>query len=247
MTPVLDIVEDLEAEHDQLRSVLAALDDAGWATESLAVGWTICDVVLHLAQSEEAAAATVAAPVGTRTRASERRDVDDLAEKMVKAERAEPQAVLQRWRLACDAFVDAVRAADPNSLVQWVGGSLRPATLATTRLAEHWAHALDIAGALGVAFPDTARLRHIAWLGHRTLPYAFALAGLPPEDIYCELTAPDGDVWRFGPPTAGSSIRGDAGSFCRVGAQRLRPEESDLVVDGPHGRVALGLLRNYAA
>jgi hypothetical protein len=36
-----------------------------------------------------------------------------------------------------------------------VAGPVKPATLATTRLTEHWAHGLDITGPLGVDFPDT--------------------------------------------------------------------------------------------
>ena len=243
----MQIIDDLEAEQDRLEAILASLDAAGWATPSLAAGWTVCDVVLHLAQTEEAAAATVVTPIADRTRATEPRGVDDAAERMVGAERAAPEAVFDRWRRACQAFVVGARAADPEQLVQWVGGSLKPATLATTRLAEHWAHGLDIAGGLGAAFPDTDRLRHIAWLGHRTLPYAFTLAGLRPEEIYCELSGPDGETWRFGRPEADSSIRGRAGAFCRVGAQRLAPADSGLVTNGPHGSTALGLLRNYAA
>jgi uncharacterized protein (TIGR03084 family) len=125
---------------------------------------------------------------------------------------------------------------------------MKPATLATTRLAEHWAHGLDITVPLGLDFPDTDRLRHIAWLGHRTLPYAFQLAGESPQPVLAELTSPGGaDVWRFGPEDAPSTIRGDVGAFCRVGAQRLRPDQSGLVCEGPHARAALGRLRNYAA
>jgi len=167
--------------------------------------------------------------------------------RMVEAERAAPAEVFERWRRARHAFLGAVRGADRSALVEWVGGSLKPATLATTRLAEHWAHGLDIAGALGAPFPDTDRLHHIAWLAHRTLPYSFTLARREPADVYCELTAPSGAVWTLGPPATASSIRGAAGDFCRVGAQRLRPEESGLVTSGPHGEAALARLRNWAA
>ena len=73
--------------------------------------------------------------------------------------------------------LSALRDAEPGTRLTWVAGTLKPATLATTRLAEHWAHGLDITGPLGIDFPDTDRLRHIAWLGHSTLPYAFSLAG----------------------------------------------------------------------
>jgi uncharacterized protein (TIGR03084 family) len=140
-----------------------------------------------------------------------------------------------------------MRGADPQRRLRWAAAPLKPATLATTRLAEHWAHALDIAVPLGVDLPDTARLRHIAWLGHSTLPYAFTSAGLEPQPVSCELSGPDGDIWRFGWGGADSSIVGAAGAFCRVGARRLTPEESGLVTSGPQGPVALRLLRNYAS
>ena len=123
----------------------------------------------------------------------------------------------------------ALRGADPGQPLSWVEAPMKPATMATTRLAEHWAHGLDITGPLDIPFPDTDRLRHIAWLAHRTLPYAFARAGLGAQDVRCDLTAPDGVTsWEFGPDTAGSAIGGPAGDFCRVAAQRLPPEGSGL-------------------
>lgn len=244
----VNIVDDLLAEQGRIASILSQLDSRGWATPSRCAGWTIRDVVLHLAQSEEAAAVTVRLPVNTRDRAVVARGVDTAAERAVEAERSAPEVVFERWRQACEAFVIAYREADPHAMVQWVGGTLKPATLATTRLAEHWAHGLDIAGPLGVDYPDTNRLRHIAWLGHRTLPYAFTLAGRAPQPVYCELDAPEGgEPWRLGAADAPSSIRGDGGAFCRVGARRLGPGESRLVTTGPHGDAALAVLRNYAA
>ena len=133
----------------------------------------------------------------------------------------------------------------PTPTAGW-NGRRRRSSRATTRLAEHWAHGLDITEPLEIPFPDTDRLRHVAWLGHATLPYAFALAGDEPHDVFCELVAPDGSSWRYGPEDADSTISGSAGAFCRVGARRLAPDESGLVTTGPHGRAALEVLRNYA-
>jgi uncharacterized protein (TIGR03084 family) len=116
-------------------------------------------------------------------------------------------------------------------------------TLATTRLAEHRAHGLDIAAPLGIEPPDTDRLRHIAWLAHRTLPYAFTLAGMWPHPVYCRLVAPDGTIWRYGPRSAPSRISGPAGAFCRVAARRLPARKSGLLASGPYGPAALELLR----
>jgi len=54
----MSIFEDLAAEEERLEQILSGLDEAQWGSASAADGWTIADVVLHLAQSEEAAAAT---------------------------------------------------------------------------------------------------------------------------------------------------------------------------------------------
>lgn len=240
------IFDDLEAEHDRVEDVLSGLPEDAWLSASAAPGWTIADVVLHLAQTEEAVVVTATGDAGLRDWRVEASDLDESMDLMVRAERTRPKLIFERWRAARRASVMTLRQADPARRLDWAAASLRPRTLATTRLAEHWAHALDITGPLGLPYPDTDRLRHIAWLGHGTLPYAFEFVGERPRDVYCELTAPDGAIWRYGPPDAESTITGSAGAFCRVGARRLAPEESGLVARGPHAMPALRVLRNYA-
>lgn len=241
-----EIFDDLEAEEDQLEQILSGLNDDDWSRRSGASGWTIADVVLHLAQTEEAvvAATTGDSPLPDWGQYGD--SVDEVMDTLVRTERGAPEEALRRWRAARRAALAGLRQADPQRPVPWVVSPLKPQTLATTRLAEHWAHALDVTGPLGIHYPDTARLRHVAWLSHHMLPYAFALAGQPAHEVYCELVAPDGDVWRLGSPQAGSAITGPAGTFCRVAAQRLAPEDSGLVTTGPHGDAALRVLRTYA-
>jgi len=241
------IFDDLEAEQDRLEDILAGLDDAQWAAASGADGWTVCDVVLHLAQSEEAVLASTAG-TSWETRLASGITLDQVMDQLVQAERAEPALVFQRWREARRGAVRALRAADPAQPLSWVAARLKPATLATTRLAEHWAHGLDITGPLGIAFPDTERLHHVAWLAHRSLTYAFALTGEQAHEVRCDLTAPDGAAtWHYGEAGADSAISGTAGAFCRVAAQRLAPQESGLRATGPYGPAALAVLRTYAA
>jgi uncharacterized protein (TIGR03084 family) len=240
------VVDDLQAEQERLEALLAGLDDEQWASPSAAPGWTVTDVMLHLAQTEEA----VRASIDNAGRADlwERGEqaLDDAVDDAVRAERAPAAQVFQRWKVARRAALEALRSADPQQRVPWAATPLKPTVLATTRLAEHWAHGLDISGPLGLPFPDTDRLRHVAWLGHRTLPYAFTSAGLDPQPVYCELSAPDGAVWTLGDAAAPSRVRGPAGEFCRVGARRLTPEQTQLVAEGPYADTALRLLRNYA-
>jgi uncharacterized protein (TIGR03084 family) len=242
----VSVIDDYAAETARLEGILGLLTQEQWLTESAASGWSVADVVLHLAQSEEGVVAS-AGGSGRWEGIAAAGTVDDWAARMVDAERAAPAQVFTRWRRARDAAVEALGAAGPQAPLQWVTGQVKPATLATTRLAEHWAHGLDITGPLRVDFPDTSRLRHIAWLAHRTLPYALSLAGEKPAAVRCSLIAPDGvTAWTFGPEDAGSQISGPAGAFCRVAAQRLDPAASGLQAAGPQGAIALRVLRTYA-
>ena len=249
----MTIFDDLAAEQDRLEKILTGLDEAQWSTASAAEGWTIADVVLHLAQTEEASAATatrgtLSGRQGALTWDAGGGTTDERADYAVRMERAAAAEIFIRWQRARQASLAALRGADPDRPVQWVTGVLKPATLATTRLAEHWAHGLDIAEPLGIDLPDTGRLRNIAWLAHRTLPYAFGLTGQPAAEVYCDLTAPGGgERWQYGPRGADSVVTGTAAAFCRVAARRLRPEESGLQATGPHGDAALRVLRTYAA
>ena len=242
----MTVMDDFVAEALRLQGILGLLTREQWQADSLADGWSVADVVLHLAQSDEAVAAS-ADGADHRSDVAAAGTVDDWAARMVEAERTAPDLVFARWREARDTAVEALRAADPERPLPWVAGSMKPATLATTRLAEYWAHGLDITEPLGIDFPDTDRLRHIAWLAHRTLPYALARAGEAPAAVRCSLTAPDElTTWTFGPDEADSEITGPAGDFCRVAAQRLDPADSGLRAAGPHGAAALRVVRTYA-
>jgi uncharacterized protein (TIGR03084 family) len=244
-TAIDDVLGDLVAEYERLDSILAGLTGEQWASPSGAPGWSIGDVVLHLTLTEESVANTLASADSGWTERDH--PLDEQMDDDVRAAALSGPEAFERWRAARRASVESLARADPARAVRWAAAPLKPRTLATTRIAEHWAHGLDITEPLAIDFPDTDRLAHIAWLGHATLPYAMRLAGLEPHPVFCELTGPSGARWTFGPRDAASSIAGDAGVFCRVGARRLSAAESGLIATGPHAAEALQVLRNYAA
>ncbi len=243
--PLGEVLQDLRDEYQRLDEVFSALSSEQWSMPSGAPGWSILDVVVHLGVSEEGVASTIALQQeGWHHRDS---PLDDAMDLTVRANQATPAEVLARWRAATSASITALAGADPNRQYRWAAAPLRPRTLATTRLAEHWAHGLDVTDPLGIAFPDTDRLRHIAWLGHATIPYGCSLIGVTPEPIQAVLTGPSGDMWTYGPADVASTISGSAAAFCRVGAQRLSPGAAGLHTTGPFAENALRVLRNYAA
>ena len=95
----MTIFDDLEAEEDRLQGILGGLDEAQWASPSGAAGWTVADVVLHLAQSEEAALASATGAVRAFRR-EPGATLDEVMDQRVRAERASPAQVFRRWRTA---------------------------------------------------------------------------------------------------------------------------------------------------
>jgi uncharacterized protein (TIGR03084 family) len=247
---VSDVFDALEQEHAAIDAMLGPLDEASWARPSLCAGWTVADVVLHLAQSEEMVAASPRSePQAARWPEGGGSTIDEVVEDWVSAQRgAAPRKVLERWRAATRAAVRALREAGPDDRFPWATVPLKARTLATTRLAEHWIHANDIAKPLGVAYPDTERLWHIARLAHRTVPYAFARAGRDdPPSVRVELSAPGEAEWVFGDEDASCVIRGSASEFCRIAGRRLVPGDAvTITTAGGRANEVLDLVRTYA-
>lgn len=259
------ILECLATQHDELDALLSGLDESGWATPTRCPGWTVADVVLHLAQTDELAVASVegrpaearagwtvgsepSGTGGTGGSPGAGKTVDDLAGAAVAAQRGAPVSeVFARWRAAAAATRTTLAACDPSARLTWVAGQLSARTLATTRLAESWIHTGDVADALGVEVTPDGRLWHIARLAWRTLPYAFARAGaILTGPVAVVLDAPSGGQWSFDEGAAVTTVRGDAQEFCLVAARRLSPAQTRLHADGPDAAAILELVRTYA-
>ena len=248
------ILAALGDEHAELASLLTGLEAPAWDLPSRCEGWTVSDVVLHLAQTDELAVASISGRFGERVQALAGGDepgssVDDGAARLVARERGQPSdAVYLRWLTGTEELRKAISGADLHQRVTWVAGPVSVQTLATTRLAETWIHSGDIAAAVGIELRPTNRLRHIARLAWRTLPYAFAraerwLSG----PVAFELRGPRGDPWTFVPDAQPvTTIRGDAAELCLVAGRRLDPAATALHGDGPDAAAVLELVRTYA-
>ena len=254
--PMDDILTALAEQDDELDGLLAGLDEAGWARPSRCEGWTVADVVLHLAQTDEmtvasaerrftAAAAAFGNPAGAPGGAT----VDDPAGLAVAAQRGRPGSeVYQRWRAASAAQAKALGACEAGTRLPWVAGELAAITLATTRLAELWIHTGDVAAGLGRDLTPGGRLRPIARLAWRTLPYAFTRAGRTlAGPVALALTAPDGATWEFTPDgPAATTVTGPALDFCLLAARRIPPSDTTLVATGADAEAVLELVRTFA-
>ena len=140
-------------------------------------------------------------------------------------------------------------AVDPARRLPWYGPEMSPASSVTARLMETWAHGQDVVDTLGVERPATNRLRHVAHLGVRALPYSYSVRRLrqPTEPIRVELAAPEGgSQWSWGPADAVNRVTGEALDFCLVVTQRRHTLDTALVVTGPTAQQWISIAQAFA-
>jgi len=247
-----EILSDLVAEQQHLDQFLQTLRDRQWSISTPAEGWTIQDTVSHLAYVESFAA-EVLEEGKKRVDREKITDLDAWTEIGAEQGRGRRhQEIIEWWR---------------TDRVPWLYGDMSAQSFANLRLMETWAHGLDIKAAIldritplpappegleeeeewNDPLADTTRLRHIASLGQRSLPFAFEQAGeeFPSQGIRVEVMGPLYAAWRFGPEDTDQVIKGMAGDWCRLVVQRQTAEETGLKAVGDHAETALKIARAY--
>ncbi len=244
------LLDDLAAEQLDLQDALRTIGRDDWFRPTPSKGWDVRDTVAHLADTDELAMATCRGePRALNVWMHRFASPEDLTMYGVLAgrRRSGPE-VLAWWEDTSARAREVLAGLDPATRVPW-GLGMQPRSFMTARLMEAWAHGLDARAAVGIPAVDTDRLRHVAFLGYRALPYAYSFVGRepPPGALRVELTAPGGDdTWAFGPEDAPNRFCGPAGQFCRLFAQRItRAEAPDLVAEGEGADVALDVARAF--
>lgn len=244
MTALLD---DLRAEQRDLRS-LVEIADLDAATP--AQGWDVRDAVSHLAGTDEEALTAATRPevflAGLPEVAA---DVEGFLAGQLSSRRSLPRdALLESWQQGFEALIGALAQLDPATRVPWYGPPMSPASFATARLMEYWAHGQDVADAAGVRRPATARLRHVCHLGLRTRAFSYAVRGrvAPESPVALRLTAPDGSLWAFGDSHAAQHVAGPAEDFCLLVTQRRHRDDLALVAHGDDADEWLDLAQCFA-
>ncbi len=230
------LLDDLGAESAELDALVAGLDQAGWRTPTPAPGWTIAHQIAHLAWTDEVAVLAITDPAGFESAlAALAHDAYGYVEKVAADGAATtPALLLDRWRAGRNELANALAGIPTEEKIGWFGPPMSSRSMATARLMETWAHGLDVADALGVTREPTDRLRHVAHLAVRALPYAFAVHGrpVPTCPVRVELTGPDGQTWTWGPADAADRVTGPALDFCLRMTQRRHRDDLSLVAAG---------------
>ena len=244
------LLDALALEQTGLQTELGNLATDDWFRPTPAKGWDVRDTVAHLADIDEIAIDTcTAGPRPLNDFAAQFASPEDTTLwGVLRGRRRSGREVLTWWEDTSSRERDVLAGVDAAMRIPW-GIGMRRQSLVTARLMETWAHGLDVREAVGLPVVDSDRLRHVAWLGYRALPYAFSFAGRerPPGELRVEVTSPSGDeIWEYGPADAPNRITGPAGELCRLYAHRIsRDEARGLAAEGDGAVAALEVARAF--
>ncbi|MFY1689313.1 TIGR03084 family metal-binding protein [Plantactinospora sp. WMMB782] len=249
MVDLDSLLTDLAAESAALETLVAELPEPDWSRPTPAPGWTVAHQIAHLAWTDHVAtlaASDVDAFAESIRHAAE--DPDGFIDRGAAEFLAPVPELTRRWRAGRSALDQALRRVPAGGRMPWYGTRMSASSMATARIMETWAHGEDVADALGVTRTPTARLRHVAYLGTRTVGHAFATHGRPVPDVQLrfELTGPDGEPWQFGPAEAADRVTGPALDFCLLVTRRRHPADLALVAVGPVATEWLGIAQVFA-
>jgi uncharacterized protein (TIGR03084 family) len=255
------LLDDLRAEGDQLGDAVDRLGPEGWNASTPAEGWDVATTVAHLLWTDEVAVLAAGSlkdeagkeawdAIVLQAIADPFGFVDACAFELATRPRDE---LLERWVVARAGLRRALLEVEPGGKLPWFGPPMSPASMATARFMETWAHALDVYDALfeltGQPRPEpTDRIKHVAHLGVRTRNFSFAQNEIEPptEEFRVQLVAPSGETWTWGPEAADQSVTGSAYDFCLLVTQRVHREDTDLVAVGADAEHWLRIAQAFA-
>jgi uncharacterized protein (TIGR03084 family) len=242
---VRDILSDLVAEQQFLDQSLQRIPIKVWDLVTPNKPWTVRDTISHLADFEELGADAING--GDRVKEWQNTsDLEATKKQAIKKGRAmRPQDVIEWWRGGRAKVVEPLSHMDSEDRIPWIAGDMSARTFATFRLMETWMHGLDIYATLGIDVEDTPRIRHICWLGWKTLPYAFKQEGEHYEPVRVEIIGPGYSRWIYGPEDTDQLIKGSASDWARIVVRRAKPKDTRLKVTGEHAEKAMQVARAY--
>lgn len=215
-------------------ALLASAVDDDWS-RVIVEGWTLQELVAHLAAKDGLLASSLGAPVlGPPVGA-----VDSLSrthEVQAYERSRSPEQTRRDWRAQADALCRHVAELPPTTQATLDGVEAVVSDQILGRSLETWVHTADAAQMAEIRLPDpvVGHLHPMSDLCARLLPWTMLLSGLDGSGrtLHLTLTGEGGGEWRvplgvedFGPGEPDAHITADVVKFCFLLGGRGDPAE----------------------
>ncbi len=212
-----DLLSSLVAEQQLLDQYLQSIPVRNWDTKTTFKNWNITNHVSYLAGLEDLALNAMKKKGTDFNKYRGPKGLDKFEKECInKGKEMRPQDVIEWWRLSRAKVVEILAKGSPGKKIKWWGNEIDYLTFSSTKLAETWAHGLDIYDSMKKDYEDTVRIEHVALYGWLNAEHTSKQNKVKFKDLRIELIGPEYRAWQFGNEKAENSIKGNASDWCRV-------------------------------
>ena len=229
-----EILSNLVAEQQLLDQYLQSIPVRNWNSKTSFKNWDITAHVSYLAALEDLAHNALKKKGTDFNKYRGPKGLEKFEKQAIlKGKDMRPQDVIEWWRMSRAAVIETLAKASPGKKIVWWKNEIDCKTFAVTKLAETWAHSLDVYECMNKEYEDTTRVEHVALYGWLNVEHATKLNKGKFENIRVELIGPEYKAWQFGDENSENSIKGSASDWCRVVTGRISKNFSPtLTIEG---------------
>ena len=212
-----DILSNLVAEQQLLDQYLQSIPVRNWNTKTTFKNWDITAHVSYLSAMEDLGYNALKKKGSDFNKYKGPKGLEKFEkEAIAKGKDMRPQDVIEWWRISRASVIETLAKCSPGKKLTWWKNEIDCRAFAVTKLAETWAHSLDVYESMNKDYEDTVRIEHVALYGWLNAEHATKLNKSKFEDLRIELIGPEYKAGQFGDENAENSIKGSASDWCRV-------------------------------
>lgn len=217
-----EILSNLVAEQQFLDQYLQSIPIRNWSLKTSYKNWDITAHVSYLAAIEDLTFNALKKNGSDFNKFKGPKGLEKFEKEAIKkGSTMRPQDVIDWWRMSRASVIEVLAKTPPGRKINWWKNELDHRSFATTKLAETWAHSIDIYEITKKDYSDTVRIEHVALFGWLNLETASKQNKIKAKELRVELIGPEYRAWQFGNENSEDSIKGSASDWCRLVTGRL--------------------------
>ena len=170
-----DILSNLVAEQQLLDQYLQSIPVRNWNSKTSFKNWDITAHVSYLSALEDLGYNALKKKGSDFNKYKGPKGLEKFEkEAIAKGRDMRPQDVIEWWRISRASVIETLAKCSPGKKLTWWKNEIDCRTFAVTKLAETWAHSLDVYESMDKDYEDTVRIEPVSYT-HLTLPTIYSV------------------------------------------------------------------------